>query len=354
MKLSVPYIPDPFFLQYLGKKAPCLESVYFGLFEGPLLDGRVRFASISLKTLAKDLSSLSRVKKYLLLNTRFIHPALYRDEDFLSQTLDRIELLHESCGLEGLVFSDFFLIKGLDATGRDILSKLQAVPGINTMIDSFPKALSFWEAVAQTRFRHPEKILVDRGLNRSPKALEALVGEIKRADPCMGIELLANEGCLFQCPFKLTHDAQISLSNTGLVKEATFGLSQALGCHAEFYDRPWTFLKSPFIRPEDIHYYRGLADTIKICGRTLGTKFLIQCIEAYTSQSFEGNLLDLMDATRFLADHYHVNNKGLDPNFFKTVTNCTKNCKCCNLCPDLFLKTTRKKKLTLKSYKDYQ
>jgi hypothetical protein len=96
-----------------------------------------------------------------------------------------------------------------------------------------------------------------------------------------------------------------------------------------------------------------MADTIKLCGRTLGINFLCTCISAYIEKSFSGNLFDLMDATHWLSDRYNIENKKLDPDFFSMITRCTKACKACSICRDLFLKTAIKKPLTLKPYKDF-
>ncbi|WP_022664389.1 hypothetical protein [Desulfospira joergensenii] len=354
MKLSIPYISSPDYSDYLQTKLPFLESIYFSLGSGPVLDSRIRISSLDIQTLARELSPFSRTKKYCLLNTRFVRPGLYMDKGFLTQALDKIEILHETCGLDGIVFTDFYLLKGLDRTGHPIVPRLEALPGVNCMIDTSQKAFAFMEMIETTRFKLPGKIILDRSLNREPKKLASTVRDIKAARPHIKIELLANEGCIYQCPFKLGHDAQISLSNTGLVRETTYRLNQELGCHAYFHDHGHRFLKSPFIRPEDLPHYSDLADSVKLCGRTLGRRFLIRCIEAYIDRSFDGNLLDLMDAANFLSGFYHMDNKKLDPDFFKTLTSCTKDCKCCNLCTELFSGATVKNKPILQPYEDYR
>ena len=354
MKLSVPYIPDIDYSGYLQTKVSFLESVYFSLDSGPVLDSRIRFSSADIQTLAQGLSPFSGIKKYCLLNSRFICPDFYMSRSFLSQTLDKLETLYDACGLDGIVATDFYLINGLSRTDHPLVSRIEVLPGVNSMIDSPHKALALLEIIENTRFKPPGKLILDRSLNRDLQKLETAVLGIKSAYPDMGIELLANEGCIYQCPFKFTHDAQISLSNTGLVRETTHKLNQELGCQAYFHDHGHKFLKSPFIRPEDLVQYENLADSVKLCGRTLGRRFLIRCVDAYAKGSFDGNLLDLMDAASFLAASYQIDNKKLDPGFFTTLTSCTKECKCCNLCADLFSFAARNSNLILKPYKDCQ
>lgn len=353
MKLSVPFIPDPPYINFLTKKISFLESVYFGLPSGPVLDSRLRFLPLDTSFLISGLKPLEKIKKYVLLNTRFILPDLYTDTRFLHQLLDTLAYLYENRCINGIVVSDFYLVNALDRTGHEIVPALELVPGINSMLDSLGKALSHMEMVENTRFKLPEKLILDRSLNRDTEALDKIVLSIKSIYPEIKIELLANEGCIYHCPFKAAHDAQIALSNTGLVKEDTHGINQALGCHAYFHQYPERFFKSPFIRPEDLVHYEGIVDTIKICGRTLGSNFLTRCISAYCLNSHSGNLFDLMDATQFLGSFFYIDNKRLDPDFFKKITTCTKNCKNCRICNDLFVKSVTKKPSTLKSYKDY-
>ncbi|WP_300456944.1 hypothetical protein [Desulfobacula sp.] len=307
----------------------------------------------TLQELSKGLHHLKSVKAYGLLNTRFIHPGLYHDTSFLNQILDKLEYLVAHSHLTGIVFSDAYFLNALSGTKRDILACLEAVPGINCMIDSSQKAMAMFEIIEQSGFKFPGKIVLDRSLNRDIRQLEKTGNDIRKKFPPIRIELLANEGCIYHCPFKFVHDAQISFSNTGSVANKTFQTNHAIGCHVYFFNTPEKFFKSPFIRPEDIDAYAAIADTIKLCGRTLGINFLCRCICAYIQKSFEGNLLELMDATHWLSDHYHIKNKKLDPGFFNMVTNCTKACKECSICRNLFLETAINKPFTLKPYKDF-
>jgi len=354
MKLSVPYIPDEKYTLFLKNKTPNIESIYFALHSGPILDSRMRFKTTGLYDLSKGLQQLGSIKKYCLLNSRFIHPDLYNDTHFLNQTLDKLEYLVSHSHITGIVFSDVYFLNAMSATKRDVISCLEAVPGINNMIDSSEKAFSLLEIIEQTRFKLPGKIVLDRSLNRKPKQLKTTAHKIKDQYNHIKIELLANEGCIYHCPFKLTHDSQISFSNLGVSTDQTFQTNRTIGCHAYFFKTPERFFKSPFIRPEDVNKYTEIADTIKLCGRTLGLNFLKTCINAYIKKSYAGNLFDLMDATHWLSDIFHIENKSIDPDFFNLMTRCTKECKNCNVCKGLFLKTAKKKPIIIAKYKDYQ
>lgn len=354
MKLSIPFVPDKKYTFFLKNNIQNIESVYFPLHSGPVLDSRKRFKKVTMDLLSQRLQSLT-VKKYCLLNTRFIHPDLYHDTKFLNNTLDKLEFL-ASHNLTGIVFSDAYFLNALSATKRDIVSVLEAVPGINCMIDSSKKAFAFFELIEQSGFKMPGKLVLDRSLNREIKQLGKVSKEIKKNYPHIKIELLANEGCIDLCPFKLAHDSQISFSNTRrepMTKDKTFVTNQKLGCHAYFFKAPEKFLKSPFIRPEDINKYEKIADTIKLCGRTLGINFLCKSITSYMEESYKGNLFDLMDAGKWLSDFFCIENKKIDPDFFNLVTSCTKDCKNCNICRDIFKRAASKQPLKIKNYEDY-
>lgn len=357
MKLSVPFIPDKGYAQFLSKHAPSLSSIYFPLPSGPITDARVRIGddlASGTRDLCATLSPLKAIDKYILMNTRFIPPHVYTDNTILSGILDDIAHLDNTVGIKGIVLSDMYLLRALDQTGHEIVPSLEAVPGINAMLDSPGKFFSFFDLLDLSRFKKPARIVPDRALNRSPGKLAALSKAVKNYAPDIRIELLANEGCIYQCPFKLSHDAHIALSNTGFAKETTFQMNQNLGCQSYFNRHPHRFLKSPFIRPEDIHHYQGVADGIKLCGRTRGVRFLKRCISAYTKKYFDGNLLDLMDTPEVLARQWHIDNTRLEKQFLATLTSCTKVCKPCRICSKIFNKASWKKEITFKSYKEFQ
>ncbi len=353
MKLSIPFIPDEKYTNFLKNEIQNIESVYFSLHQGPVLDARMRFKKVELSELTKGLKKLGDVKKYVLLNSRFINPGLYRDTKFLNQSIDKLEILAENVNLTGIVFSDAYFLNALAGTEREVISRLEAVPGINCMLDTAQKAFVFMELIEKAGFKYPGKLILDRALNRDLNSLSDMAQKVKTRYKSLTIELLANEGCIYHCPFKLAHDSQISYLNLTPSPTADFMTNQSVGCHTYFHDSPWHFFKSPFIRPEDVDEYKGIADSIKLCGRTLGINFLTQCITAYIKKSFEGNLLELMDATHWLSDLYYIENKMLDPVFFKQVTPCTKECKKCSMCSDLFSKTAKRQSIGLKNYKDY-
>ncbi len=337
--LDVP-VPDPEYVEFLAEFQPSLYSVHFSLFLKNIPDGRHRSSTVpEFGDLVAALARLPGPKKYGLLNSRFHHPSLYTDKAALHTIIRALDTLLAADVLHGITIVDFYLLQALSDTSPETCSQLEAVPGVNCMLDSFAKMQGCLEAIARTGFKLPAKLNLDRSLNRNLAELAAISQQCRRHYPEIKLTLLANEGCLDRCPFKLTHDAQIAFANTGLVANETHGANAKLGCIRELGAHPEELFKSPFIRPEDLQHYEGTVEVIKLCGRTLGPVFLQRVVRAYANRRYEGNLLDLMDTMEWLAKRLYVANEDLPGDFWNRLTSCDKNCRNCSYCRKLLDKT---------------
>ncbi|MFH1154263.1 MAG: hypothetical protein V1793_10635 [Pseudomonadota bacterium] len=352
MKFNVPYIPHAGYTDFLAGIAGHLDTVHFSLHTGPPLDSRMRFNQVDTRQLAEGLARIRGPLKYCLLNTRFIRPDLYDDPKFFTRLLASLEILKSCHCLDGIVFCDFYFLARLSREGGSFMSDIQAIPGVNAMLDSSDKVMACLDIIDTTHFRPPGKLCLDRSLNRNIPALEQTGRQLRNHFPGIRLELLANEGCLYQCPFKPAHDVHIALSNTGLVREKTFEINRDAGCMPVLFNHPDKIFKSPFIRPEDVRCYEGLADVLKLCGRTLGPGFMEKTISAYIRGDWSGNLLEILDAMEWMSGSFHVDNPLLGKDFLKTLTNCSKDCRVCSICSSLMNLTTKRKQPVLSRYKD--
>lgn len=352
MKFSIPFLPDPEYIGFISGHAGQIASVYYSLFSGPVLDSRARFRSLDTRDLARLLARLGPVRKYCLLNSRFTAPDRYHDRAFLDQLSEQMDTLLNHDSIDGIVFADFYLLTALSDHMPALASCLEAVPGVNCMLDDISSIRVHLDWISQTRFKPPFRIVLDRSLNRRPADLSKISGQVKSSFPGLSIELLANEGCISRCPFKPVHDAHISLCNAGFSRNLTHKINRDLGCIRYFAGHPERFLASPFIRPEDTGHYREWAGSLKISGRTLGKAFLIRCISAFLDGQYHGNLLDLMDAASWMAPRIHIDNQKLGPGFLKEISACTNRCRQCNICAGLFDRSGMVKPVTLDSYKE--
>jgi hypothetical protein len=60
------------------------------------------------------------------------------------------------------------------------------------------------------------------------------------------------------------------------------------------------YIRSDWIRPEDLHYYIDLGyDRFKLVERNIPTEFMLKRVRAYTQGRYDGNLLDLVQGYGF-------------------------------------------------------
>jgi len=342
MHLDIPFIPAPGYLDLLLKNEQRIHSFHFALPGIPTYDARAFTPrDIALPEMIQGLNGFPRQKKHILLNGRFQHPDRYFKGKELTALIKALAFWVDKVGVDGIILADMYLLTTLSREAPDLARSLQAIPSVNCMIDSADKGMSFLDLIGSTGFRMPEMLILDRSLNRKPDLLEHTARVLKEYAPQTRIALLANEGCVYQCPFKQAHNSQTSLANTGLVRENIYAISRERGCIPYFLEHPQAILKSPFIRPEDQKRYAPSADVIKVCGRNMGPEFLIKTVSAYLNESFDGSLLSLLDATDWMTEHYDLPNKDFPDTFLETVTTCSKNCTTCRYCLDLFTSISR-------------
>ena len=332
-----------------------LHAVHFSLHDPVLCDARVRLEQPSLQTTIDLLARLRGPQKYLLANGRFQPTGTYTGLVGLSTLIERLERLLDAGVLDGLIFADSYLLTALGDTAPAIVTRLEAVPSVNFSIDSIGKLKVLMDLVLASGFRLPGKITVDRDLNRHPAELAALSIAIRRHWPKVKIELLANEGCLIQCPFRCTHEALIAATNNATGSEGHFDtqrLNRDLACQRQLTQFPHRILASPFIRPEDVCSYEGSADLIKVCGRTLGAGFLERSVAAYAQCHYRGNLLDLLDAAHWMSDRWNIPNGNIPEDFLDVLSTCEQDCAGCDFCKTHFNHHVLSKQLQLQDWRN--
>jgi collagenase-like PrtC family protease len=335
MLLDVPFIPDTEYAAFLCDRAQSLTSVHFSLAEPSLSDARQRLHRQDMNEVIHGLRRLHNVDKYVLMNARLHAPGRYFDTEGLAKTAQCLERLSDEADLKGVIFADPYFLQAVSDARPELACRLEAMPSINTMPDTADKAFALLAMIGNTGFRLPSRLIPDRSLNRNIDRLDSFTDQIRTRYPRMQFLLMANEGCLYQCPYKPAHDAHVALVNEGLCPDRTFAMNRDFGCVRRLLVDTGAMLASPFIRPEDLHEYLGRADGIKLCGRNRGSRFLMRAVTAYLDGTYAGNLLDLMDAMGDLNDRVNIPNPALPDTFFRQVTTCDKDCLSCGRCAGL-------------------
>lgn len=151
-----------------------------------------------------------------------------------------------------------------------------------------------------------------------------------------GLCLLANSGCLYCCPGQTFHDNMVAhdaeIDEMKNIENWTPFICWNILRKEEMRK---ALLQSTWIRPEDLHNYDGLADVFKLATRLHSHPHMV--LSAYSSSSFNGNLLDLLEPCySSLIAPFYIDNKSFPTDWFKKTSKCKHNCETCNYCQDVF------------------
>ena len=190
-----------------------------------------------------------------------------------------------------------------------------------------------------------DRIVINVDANRDFTFLETAV----RHSP-VPIELVANPVCLYQCQYKYNHYAVAghgSISD-GLGCGSPYNQFYLNWCFLQKLATPGDFLRSPWLRPEDLDLWRDSGiHYFKLAGRGQDDDSLTALCNAYMSGRFDGNLLEIMgwphwQAFRRSADgtvlpelEISIDNQGLDgflAFFAEKRPNCRQGCQGCGHC----------------------
>ena len=153
--------------------------------------------------------------------------------------------------------------------------------------------------------------------------------------------MLANSGCLRNCPWQTYHDNLIAHSADADKMPAAKDFNPHL-CWT-MYKYPANFpeiLKSTWVRPEDIYRYEGLVDIVKLATRQHSNPDMV--IAAYERGSFDGNLLDLFEpgfSPAFFPRY--VENSAFPDDWFDRTSACVNECTGCGYCEEVFKRVGR-------------
>jgi len=145
-----------------------------------------------------------------------------------------------------------------------------------------------------------DEITLDHAFNRDIPLLRTALKTFKDTD--IKLRLIANNFCLHGCVSKIDHACHLGCASTDRYKGSSFVDYHLLNCVYNKVSHPAAMLSSDWIRPEDVKLYKDLMDetgnynlTLKLVERTRTTDFLKRVTKAYLDESFDGNLLDIMN-----------------------------------------------------------
>jgi collagenase-like PrtC family protease len=213
-----------------------------------------------------------------------INPACMDNREYTKKGqagLERLLGFVEECGVTSVTVSLPFLLPIL----KKRHPRLKVRVGVYARVDNVAKA-KFWEEMGADCIT-----LESIAVNRDFAVLQAIRSAVQ-----LELQLIANSNCMIFCPLSGQH--MVNLSHASQKGHASRGFMIdycALRCSAEKLADPTNYLRSEFIRPEDVDLYTGMGFTsFKILERGAPTAVLRQRVQAYAERRFEGNLLDLI------------------------------------------------------------
>lgn len=259
-----------------------VSSLYGQAWGDPLGGGRMLiFIPRVYKEEAKDFISETR-RRGLSFNY-IINATCFDNEEFTKKGHKRImEHLEwiSSTGADMVTVSLPFLIQLIKKNFPQLKVSISSFARINSVY-----LARFWEEMGA------DKIILPESVTRDFKTL----GLIREGVDCE-LEVIANHCCLYNCPFDLHHRNMVSHGSQNSHPSGGFAVDYCkLSCQRRKLFRPSEFLRSCWIRPEDIGYYEDAGiDCIKLVERFRGTESLIRILNAYELRSYPGNLAEIL------------------------------------------------------------
>ncbi len=194
------------------------------------------------------------------------------------QILNYIEGLLEA-GVDSLTISMTTLIEIIKKHFPGVKIKASTLQRINTVA----MAQKFEDLGADV-------IMLSEHINRDFELLSAIRRSVKSK-----IALVANAGCIYGCHNMHSHSNSTSHSSKIENKPRPFSEYYQANCMLTRISNPVEFVKSRWIRPEDVKVYEDIGiDMLKILERNSTSDTLGERVKAYSERSFDGNFIDLM------------------------------------------------------------
>ena len=183
---------------------------------------------------------------------------------------------------------------------------------------------------------------VSGSINRDFSALKDIMEVANRRN--VVVEILANEACLWKCPFRREC---YNLSSSNSVRGDEFFSSYPFGwCSSIRNNNPVEWIKARMILPQWMSFYQSELgiNMFKVAFRTHPYELALPILEAYMSENFQGNYCDLWPTISKLASKndvpLNISCAALDKiDFFQhwintgfacTARNCDINCSYCS------------------------
>jgi collagenase-like PrtC family protease len=179
-----------------------------------------------------------------------------------------------------------------------------------------------------------ESFVLPADVTREPRLIKQL------CDQGVNATILVNDPCLKGCPITNYHFINSALHSNDSSAEG-YSNYCIFYCKKLMLQNPCEILHSSFVRPEDIKKYLNLGvKYFKLVDRNKPSLWINKVFNAYSNESYSGNLLDLFplfyeDENSGISAKLFIDNRKLDRIFEMEndnciIENCQTSCFICN------------------------
>ena len=206
-----------------------------------------------------------------------------------SKAVKELEWL-KRIGVDYITVTDPYLAQFIKNYDSNLKLKVSVIAEVN----SLTRALE-WEEIIGPKGVLTLSIMLNRNF--------PLLQEIRDTVNC-DIELLTNDCCLNECPFRFFHYTECShASQTHDCLEGYYNDWATIACQNQKCFNTEQVIMSKWIQPSDLDKYIKIGiDYFKISGRRYGTKWVFNALKAYSRKKSNNNLGEILNGYSFVSD----------------------------------------------------
>lgn len=224
-------------------------------------------------------------------------------KDFNIKLVKSLEMISES-GADGVTVASPYLCRLIKKQFPNLFVSVSIYTTVNSL-----EQVKYWEEMGA------DEVTLSLSVNRDFKKLKDLL--LFTRGRKIILRLLANNICLHNCPYVTNHACAHSHASRKGDFSSKFHIDyQLLSCYNHKISNPAKLISATWIRPEDVCYYEALCEetgnynlSLKLMERDRKTDWLLRVINAYSSRSYDGNLLDLTNFSGKNVERKQVHSK---------------------------------------------